>query len=140
MQQRRKPFKKRKRISTEAYAAKLRDNMTRAECRLWSRLKTKSFAVFESQAVVHGYIPDFYCDEVKLAVEIDGGVHRRAYNVRKDAHRDKILASYGVMVVRFTNEQVYEGLYNVLRQLENVVNVLRKASRRPVESFKREIG
>ena len=51
--------------------------MSPAETRLWVRLRNREalgFNVRRSYAV-GPYILDFYCDEAKLSIEVDGGQH-----------------------------------------------------------------
>lgn len=49
---------------------------------------------------------DFYCRELKLAVEVDGGIHFTGASLQKDMARQRLLEDSGVLVVRFTNDQV----------------------------------
>jgi very-short-patch-repair endonuclease len=134
MHRRRQPYKKRKRVSTEAFADKLRANMTRCEHLLWERLKRAAYAEFEPQQVVCGYIPDFYCAEARVAIEVDGGVHLRPRVKRRDKHKDTVLASHGVLVIRLTNEMVQYRVYRALTIIRNAVlqrlGQLRRASDR----------
>ena len=44
---------------------------------------------------------DFYCDELKLVVELDGPVHGK--KTKKDKKRDGYMASLGLTVLRFSN-------------------------------------
>ena len=48
-----------------------------AEKCFWNAVKTDRFMGlhFRRQQVIHGFIADFYCEELKLVVEIDGGIH-----------------------------------------------------------------
>ena len=70
---------------------------------------------FRRQQVVAGSIVDFYCAELRVAIEVDGGVHegRRA----EDARRDQDLDRVGVRVVRVRDGDVREALDGVLRAL-----------------------
>jgi len=55
----------------------LRKDMTKAEIYLWSKLKGKQIngLKFRRQYGINNYTVDFYCSELRLAIEIDGGVH-----------------------------------------------------------------
>jgi very-short-patch-repair endonuclease len=57
------------------YARELRRNQTDAEQLLWGLLRDRRFAgkKFRRQHPVGRYILDFYCHELKLAIELDGG-------------------------------------------------------------------
>jgi len=51
------------------------------------------------------FIADFYCHELKLVVEIDGGIHEKQKDY--DRLRSEILESQkGLRVIRFNNEEV----------------------------------
>lgn len=112
-------------VSTEEYALLLRNNMTKAEQCFWLRLKKeqrKWTHKFKPQVVVHGYIPDFYCETLQLAVEIDGKVHRRSDVRRNDRLRTRRLNRMGVTVIRFQNSDVFSTISNLMRILESVCN------------------
>jgi very-short-patch-repair endonuclease len=55
---------------------------------------------------VGGFVVDFYCAELKLAVEIDGARHDQPERRARDAHRTRALAALGVRVVRIRNSAV----------------------------------
>ena len=50
---------------------------------------------------------DFYCAELRLAIEIDGAPHLTEEGKRWDAARTRDLETSGVRVVRFVNDAVY---------------------------------
>ena len=50
------------------------------------------------------YYPDFYCHELKLGIELDGGIHDEQKEY--DQIRDKQLASIGIRIIRFRNEEL----------------------------------
>ena len=56
-------------------ARNLRKNLTDAEQLLWRLLRDRLFGnkKFRRQHPVGRYILDFYCHELKLAIEVDGG-------------------------------------------------------------------
>ena len=49
---------------------------------------------------------DFYCAEVKLCIEIDGGSHLEQEQQEYDSARTEVLESIGCSVIRFTNNDV----------------------------------
>ncbi|MCF8232855.1 MAG: endonuclease domain-containing protein [Bacteroidales bacterium] len=65
------------------------------------------------------YIPDFYCSEEKLAVELDGGIHIRRKG--KDRQRDEILESKGIRVIRIKNKELTD-LPNILQKIQACFN------------------
>jgi very-short-patch-repair endonuclease len=99
-----------------ALARAMRAMPTVAEARLWSALRGRRLGwKFRRQHVIAGYVVDFYCADLWLAVEVDGGVHegRRI----DDRQRDEHLASLGVRVVRVGNADVLERLDAVVGEL-----------------------
>lgn len=91
-----------------AFAQQMRENPTYWEARVWRALKNwrraAKFGVhFQCQVVIRGYIVDFYCDKLKLAIELDGKIHSSAEAKRRDAQRDEHLFQAGVTVMRFAN-------------------------------------
>lgn len=107
--------------SIESYATRLRNNMTRAEALFWKALKVRQKYweyQFLPQKVVHGYIPDFYCEELLLAIEIDGRVHDRKDVKRNDSLRTRRLNRMGVTVIRFRNSEVFGAVHRILSLVE----------------------
>lgn len=99
-------------------AGALRRNMTRAEVLLWTKLKRKQMCGydFDRQRPVDEYIVDFYCKELRLAIEIDGWSH--ALKGVRDVARQKRLEGLGVRFLRFTEQEVAAGLQSVADQIE----------------------
>ena len=48
---------------------------------------------------------DFYSPELKLAIELDGGIHNEPNQKIYDAERQKYLEAVGITFLRFTNEE-----------------------------------
>jgi very-short-patch-repair endonuclease len=100
-----------------AAAQKMRQEMTRAESRLWQGLKSNRLdgLHFRRQQVLADFILDFYCHAARLAVEVDGSIH--AGHETADRERDRVLAGCGVRVLRFSNNRV---LYDKTRVLAEI--------------------
>ena len=68
---------------------------------------------------IHGkgtfYIADFYCHDVRLVVEPDGGVHRKQRE--RDDLCNSVLNALGITVLRFKNEDVEDRMDGVLTTL-----------------------
>ncbi len=67
------------------------------------------------------YIVDFYCHRAKLAIEIDGSQHAEERNILLDEQRTQYLNEYGIRVIRFTNNDVYESFNMVCEEIKRVV-------------------
>ena len=104
-------------------AIHLRENMTNAEKILWEKLRNKNFQnlKFRRQHPISLYIADFYCHELKLIIEIDGGYHSAEDQILRDKERTEVLNFNDIEVIRFTNQQVEQELDSVLLTLSDKV-------------------
>ena len=85
----------------------LRKNMTHEEKMVWAYLSNNQMGFkFRRQHPIWMYIADFYCHELKLVIEIDGGVHKQTDVKMNDVSREKDLTDFGIIVLRFTNDTV----------------------------------
>lgn len=101
------------------FARGLRRVMTLEESLLWANLRRKSLGVrTRRQAVIRGYIVDFYVPAAKLVVEVDGDAHNDPIVARNDLIRQRNLEALGLKVVRFTNHQVFDGVEDVVAQIK----------------------
>ena len=98
-------------------AREMRRALTAEEQLLWNRLRRSALdgLHFRRQQIIDGFIADFYCHAARLVVEIDGPIHaeRQSY----DEERDAILASRGLRILRFSNEEVRANLDGVLARI-----------------------
>jgi very-short-patch-repair endonuclease len=72
---------------------------------------------FRRQYSVGAFVIDFYCPELKLAIEVDGDSHFQQGAEKRDADRETFIKQYGIKFLRFTNSDVRENLYGVLTQI-----------------------
>ena len=97
----------------------LRQKQTKAEKILWEELKGKKLGVkFRRQHSIAKYIVDFYCHKHRLIIEIDGGYHNTENQQKSDLFRSKELERLGLKVIRFTNEEIYNSLSDVLNKIK----------------------
>ena len=99
----------------------LRGRATDAERLLWRLLRSRQFLglKFRRQHPVGPYIVDFYCAARRLAVELDGGQHFTIEGQTYDQQRTGYLATRGIRVLRFANNELFEntdGVLEILRQ------------------------
>ena len=101
-------------------ASMLRKNMTLAELILWKKLKDrKVFKVkFRRQHPIDIFIVDFYCHELKLVIEIDGEIHSEYETKEYDLGRTAELEKYGIIVLRFSNNQVIHHIDYVINKIQ----------------------
>ncbi|HOA61015.1 MAG: HsdR family type I site-specific deoxyribonuclease [Verrucomicrobia bacterium] len=104
-------------------ARELRKTNTPAEEVLWELLRSRRFLglKFRRQHQIGDYLTDFYCQEAKLVVETDGGVHDLVAVQKKDHKRDAYLKSLGLEVIRFRNALVLEQPEEVLKRLADAL-------------------
>ncbi|MES2479287.1 MAG: DUF559 domain-containing protein [Bacteroidota bacterium] len=100
-------------------AKQLRQNMTYGEALLWKELKQMKMMGFDfdRQRPILNYIVDFYCKDLMLAIEIDGGSHSDM--LEADEIRQKELENVGVRFLRFNEQFVRNDLINVLYNIQN---------------------
>ena len=96
----------------------LRNNSTLSEVLLWKHLKGKQMHAydFDRQKFIDNYIVDFFCNELMLSIEIDGGSHN--YKIEEDEQRQKRLESLGVRFLRFPDLDVKRNIEGVLNTIE----------------------
>ena len=104
-------------------AKKLRENMTKSEIVLWEELKQKKFhgLKFRCQHPIQTFIADFYCHQLKLIVEIDGGYHEDVEQTEKDKERTEIINFNDINVLRFSNDDVINNINTVLAKIEEYI-------------------
>jgi len=104
----------------------LRSRMTKAEIIFWSRIKNKQLGYkFRRQHSIGKYIVDFYCSELNLIIEIDGGIHFISENIEKDKSREEYFKKLGFEIIRYTNLDILNNLNQVLFDLKNRAICLR---------------
>ena len=107
------------RRSEKELRQRLRRDMPRAEILLWSKLRGRQLSgcKFRRQYSVGPYMIDFYCPEFKLAAELDGDSHFGDGAERRDADRQAYVESFGITFLRFTNEDIFRNLDEVLQAI-----------------------
>ena len=86
------------------YARDLRQHQTDAERELWYHLRGGRLngRKFRRQHPIPPYIVDFYCESLKLVVEVDGSQH----GDEADLERTRFLERQGLRVLRFWDNEV----------------------------------
>ena len=104
-------------------ARALRKGATLAENILWQQLRSRQVLgkKFRRQHPFEGFILDFYCDALKLVVEVDGGYHASEEQIEYDKNRTEFLEQLGLKVIRFSNQEVETRMTNVLKAIEEII-------------------
>jgi very-short-patch-repair endonuclease len=110
-------------------ARKLRICATHAEKVMWELLRNRKVAglKFRRQQVIDGFIADFFCEEAKLVIELDGGVHNDPKQKKIDIHREQVFKIRGLHTLRIKNEVV-------LTEKERVVELIDSEAGKKVEN------
>jgi very-short-patch-repair endonuclease len=87
---------------------------------MWRELRGRKFLglKFRRQHVAAGYILDFYCHELKLAIEIDGPVHDDEERMVYDKERQHNLENFDINFFRVTSAEVEQNIAQVLKKLD----------------------
>jgi very-short-patch-repair endonuclease len=103
----------------------LRNNSTKAEILLWLEIKNRKLGVqWHRQVPIGNFIVDFYCHELKMAIELDGTSHLEKGVPNYDKFRQKKLEAAGVTVIRFDDDQVLYDREDVVRSIGEVADYL----------------
>ena len=103
------------------FARLLRRNQTSFEEALWRQLRGRRLAgsKWRRQVTLGPYTADFLCLAAKLVVEVDGRQH--ADVPLYDATRTREIEAQGFMVLRVTNQEIREGLDDVLTRISEAL-------------------
>lgn len=93
-------------------AKQYRKAMTHPEVRLWTSLKTLrgEGIMIRRQHPVGPYILDFYCDRLRLAIEVDGEIHNREDHPQRDEVRDAWIREQGIETLRIPAFEIMANL------------------------------
>ncbi|MCF7794463.1 MAG: endonuclease domain-containing protein [Candidatus Cloacimonetes bacterium] len=101
-----------------------RKNMNKPERIVWYELlrnkKMKGYK-FLRQKPIENYILDFYCNELKLCVEVDGITH--SDKMGYDEIRTEKLKKLGIKVIRYSNIQTKKQLHDIRLDLLEKITI-----------------
>ena len=107
----------------------LRKGMTPEEKHLWYDFLKRLPLNVRRQHNIENYIVDFYIAEKKIVIEIDGGQHLMSEHKKADDQRDAFLATWGILVLRYSNDSIRNDFKfvteDILKHLELDVGDLR---------------
>ncbi|MFP4053981.1 MAG: endonuclease domain-containing protein [Phycisphaerae bacterium] len=85
---------------------------------LWGRLRDRRCGgwKFRRQQPIGRYVVDFYCEQAKLVIELDG--HSHASTGVYDQRREEDLLEQGYQVLRFTDDRVLRDVSGVVTDIE----------------------
>ena len=83
---------------------------------------------FRRQYSVDQYIIDFYCPELKLAIEVDGESHFTRAAREYDRQRQDHIEAFGIRFLRITNIDILENIGGVLDEIANNISEIEKVA------------
>ncbi|MEB3310577.1 MAG: endonuclease domain-containing protein [Snowella sp.] len=101
-------------------AKEMRKQPTLAERKLWGYLRTFPVKIWRQKPINH-FIVDFYCPKLKLVIEVDGDSHSTDSALIYDQERTRILESYGLKIIRFTNVEVLNNFKGVCEEIRSFI-------------------
>jgi len=111
------------------HTRELRGSLTDSEELLWKEFRNRRLSgykflrqhpiIFKADFKrLNYFIADFYCDEKKTVVELDGPIHEAT--VEYDEFRDAEMRNLGIHVLRLKNDK----LLNIKKTLQRIKNYL----------------
>jgi len=102
----------------------LRQNQTYCEKLLWMYLRNRQLQgyKFRRQYSIGPFVIDFYCPELKFAIEVDGGIHEIGQQREYDFERQKYLEKFNIIFLRITNKEVLEDIKSVVSKIEKFID------------------
>ena len=108
---------------------KLRLNMTESEKLIWNELKNKKlwfkflrqnpmYVYTEKNWINRFIIPDFYCKEKKIVLEIDWSIHDLKEILELDNHKELLLNNLWIQVIRIKNEDIKNNLTKIVNKIK----------------------
>ena len=104
-------------------AKSLRRNMTQEEKHLWYDFLKRLPLTVKRQHNIQNYIVDFYIAEKKIVIEIDGLQHTTAEHIAADRERDMQLATWGIAVLRYSNDSIKKHFDVVAKDILDNLNL-----------------
>jgi very-short-patch-repair endonuclease len=102
----------------------LRSNMTKAEIILWSRLRSKQINGFKfrRQQPLLDYIVDFYCEDLKLIIEVDGEIHFLSEKTNYDSKRNNMLKANGYNIIHLSNFEIETEINSTINKIISYIS------------------
>src|SRR5690606_10664334 len=99
-------------------ARRLRAEMSLPEAMLWNSLQGRPGGVkFRRQHPIGPFVPDFYCPQARLAIEIGGAAHEMGDRPERDAARERWLAERGIGTIRIPASDVLRSAKEVAERI-----------------------
>ena len=109
---------------------KLRRNSTHVEELVWNFIRNRQLLgyKFRRQYSVDRYVIDFYCSEIKLAVELDGASHNSVEQKIYDLKRQKELEAFGIKFLLISDDEIFSNPNKAFEKIEKAIKNLSPTS------------
>ena len=114
------------------FAAKMRNNPTRAEHALYGALSKVSLKHYK-QHIILGYIVDAYVPKrgtKGIVIECDGNVHDNDEQKQWDRQRDKAMVEAGYKVLRVANHTMIDHPFLVINEVRQLLGLKTRSKRK----------
>ena len=103
-------------------ARKSRYRPTRAERQLELTLINLNHGILKGRfirefTVANKWNLDFFFPENRLAIEVDGSIHRRPDQRRRDTEKEQACVEWDITLIRLTNQEVFGNRESLVRKL-----------------------
>lgn len=100
----------------------LRNNATDSENKLWQKLKNNQTGFkFIRQYSIENFVVDFYCPKARLAIELIGGIHKKADIKKHDVFRKAYIEAFGITVLEISNGEVENDLGGTVEKIKGLL-------------------
>jgi very-short-patch-repair endonuclease len=105
-------------------ARELRKNLTLGEVILWQKIRRRQLGYqFHRQIPISEFIVDFYCHELHLAIEVDGGSHDHPEVAVNDLQRQNEIEDFGIRFLRFEEKEIRRDIDAVVEVIEHWIEL-----------------
>ncbi len=114
------PFHHNESKRAQEFAKDLRKRQTYAEELFSKMVRNRNMLNIKirRQHPIGPFIADFYCHELKLAIELDGSINEVEEVKQKDIKREQFLKEQGLYVIRFNNDDVFTNPHLIEEQIK----------------------
>lgn len=107
-------------------ARRLRREETATEQQLWECLRGRRCLnlKFRRQHPFGRFVVDFYCEEIRVAIEIDGSYHLDPEQKARDNERQGLLEEQGIRFIRIPADLVAGDRTSAMRHLTAILSAL----------------
>lgn len=95
--------------------------MTEAEKKLWFRFLSNYPINFVNQKIIGNYIVDFFCNKVRISIELDGSQHTSPAAKKYDQVRSTYLEMLEIKELRYPNSLLWSNFEGVCEDIHNEI-------------------